>query len=329
MRSTASFFAIGIALMSYGTVRADDAVSFEKVVRPLLADHCFKCHGPEKKKGGVELSSFTDAKSVSRQRKTWRQGTRTGRRWRDAAPARAGIEAGTADDPGQPGSSKRSRPPTATMLPSAIRAARPFAGSTEPSTSALSATCSASISMQTDAVGLRDEPNTKGFDNLADALNMPPALVEKYFAASEKILDQLIILVDTPPTKEQLERQQRAQRNHDAVFFVKPGETLPKREAAKQIISRFVGRAYRRPARDTEIERLLKLFDLADRRGANFDASVRLMLKAVLVNPNFLIRVEAGPPADLKQPYYPVNDYAPCEKPILFGLALNWVHRSI
>jgi len=30
---------------------------FEKEVRPLLADNCFKCHGPDLKKGGLDLQS--------------------------------------------------------------------------------------------------------------------------------------------------------------------------------------------------------------------------------------------------------------------------------
>ncbi|QDU20000.1 PSD1 and planctomycete cytochrome C domain-containing protein [Urbifossiella limnaea] len=36
-------------------VRADD--HFEKHVRPLLAEHCVGCHGPEKQKGGLRLDS--------------------------------------------------------------------------------------------------------------------------------------------------------------------------------------------------------------------------------------------------------------------------------
>src|SRR5262249_61577468 len=32
---------------------------FEKQVRPLLAENCFQCHGPEKQKGGLRLDSRT------------------------------------------------------------------------------------------------------------------------------------------------------------------------------------------------------------------------------------------------------------------------------
>ena len=30
---------------------------FEKQVRPVLADQCYKCHGPEKQKGGLRMDS--------------------------------------------------------------------------------------------------------------------------------------------------------------------------------------------------------------------------------------------------------------------------------
>ena len=40
---------------------AGDADRFEAEVRPLLAAHCIKCHGPEKQKGGLRLDAKADA----------------------------------------------------------------------------------------------------------------------------------------------------------------------------------------------------------------------------------------------------------------------------
>src|SRR6266699_2205763 len=36
-------------------VRAERPPDFERDVRPILAQHCFDCHGPEKHKGGLRL----------------------------------------------------------------------------------------------------------------------------------------------------------------------------------------------------------------------------------------------------------------------------------
>ncbi|MBA3480395.1 MAG: DUF1549 domain-containing protein, partial [Pirellulales bacterium] len=52
-------------------VRADDAISFDRDVRPILSDNCFACHGPEEasREGGFRLdvkeSAFGEADSGS------------------------------------------------------------------------------------------------------------------------------------------------------------------------------------------------------------------------------------------------------------------------
>ena len=76
--------------------------------------------------------------------------------------------------------------------------------------------------------------------------------------------------------------------------------TIPKTEAdnklaAKAVLTKFATRAYRRPVTTDEIQRLLKLYDIAEGQGDPFEKAIRLPLKAILVSPNFLFRVEADP----------------------------------
>ena len=77
-------------------------------------------------------------------------------------------------------------------------------------------------------------------------------------------------------------------------------QTIPKAEAdnksaAKAVLTKFATRAYRRPVTADEIQRLLKLYDIAEGQGDPFEKAIRLPLKAILVSPNFLFRVEADP----------------------------------
>ena len=47
---------IGSSVARAQAERADDAF-FETKIRPILAEHCFKCHGPKKTSGGLRLDS--------------------------------------------------------------------------------------------------------------------------------------------------------------------------------------------------------------------------------------------------------------------------------
>ena len=61
----------------------------------------------------------------------------------------------------------------------------------------------------------------------------------------------------------------------------------------EQIIEQFVQpRAFTGPRSPAEIDGLMKLFDRAAGQGRGYVNSVRLMLKAVLVSPKFLYRIE-------------------------------------
>jgi hypothetical protein len=66
----------------------------------------------------------------------------------------------------------------------------------------------------------------------------------------------------------------------------------PKAEQSKEILRQFASRAYRRPASDGEIARLVKLVDATESKGGKWEAGIQLALQAVLVSPKFLFRVE-------------------------------------
>src|SRR5258705_12044060 len=52
------FFAPRIALAGDDGPEPAKLEFFEKKIRPLLAENCFKCHGPEKQKAGLRLDSL-------------------------------------------------------------------------------------------------------------------------------------------------------------------------------------------------------------------------------------------------------------------------------
>ncbi len=67
------------------------------------------------------------------------------------------------------------------------------------------------------------------------------------------------------------------------------------RLAAEKMLTNFARRAFRRPTRSEEVQRLMRLYDIAVAQGDPFEKAIRLPMKAVLVSPHFLYRIEDDP----------------------------------
>jgi len=79
---------------------------------------------------------------------------------------------------------------------------------------------------------------------------------------------------------------------HRQIFF---DEKATKDAAyAREILSRFAERAWRRPLRSGEADRLVKLFEQGQKFGTNFELSVKTALLAVLCSKNFLYLEEGS-----------------------------------
>ncbi|AWM35663.1 hypothetical protein GobsT_66530 [Gemmata obscuriglobus] len=79
------------------------------------------------------------------------------------------------------------------------------------------------------------------------------------------------------------------------LLIARPGAGVDARAAAETVLTNFTRRAYRRPVKPDEVARLLKLFDLATKQGEPFHVALKLPMKAVLVSPHFLYRIEDDP----------------------------------
>lgn len=146
-----------------------------------------------------------------------------------------------------------------------------------------------------------------GFDNIADVLTLPPMLLEKYLKAADKIMEEAIPPADNPkkkmtePMRKLFVRYagQRAASTTQPVNFDS--------NVARAILTDFARRGWRRPPRRDEIDRLLKLYDLARRNDETFHGSIRHAMKAVIVSPSFLFRGDVS--ADPARNVRPVSEY--------------------
>ncbi|MBZ4398460.1 MULTISPECIES: DUF1592 domain-containing protein [unclassified Myxococcus] len=121
-----------------------------------------------------------------------------------------------------------------------------------------------------------------GFDNNADVLSLSPLLLEKYATAAEKLVENAWA--------------------QGTVRTCTLDATNPE-PCARDILSRFARRAWRRPVTPEEVDRLLGALTLAKRHGDPPEAGVKLALRTVLVSPHFLFRVEKDPQATSLSPH--------------------------
>jgi mono/diheme cytochrome c family protein len=79
--------------------------------------------------------------------------------------------------------------------------------------------------------------------------------------------------------------------SRERIFTCYPSQPAQETACAKEILSMLARRAYRRPVGDAEVSGLLGFYN-EGRAEAGFDAGIERALRAILVSPDFLYRVE-------------------------------------
>ena len=86
-------------------------------------------------------------------------------------------------------------------------------------------------------------------------------------------------------------------RSWQKVFVCRPASAQEEGSCARTILSTLARRAYRRPVGDSDLAALMRFYQ-AGRESADFDTGIASAIERVLVDPEFLFRIER-PPADL------------------------------
>jgi cytochrome c553 len=84
---------------------------------------------------------------------------------------------------------------------------------------------------------------------------------------------------------------------HFRLFGIEAGQSpVEPRAAARRVLARILPKAFRRPVDAADVEKFLALYDRGAKRGEPFEENVKLALKAMLVSPRFLFKVEEPDP---------------------------------
>ncbi len=142
------------------------------------------------------------------------------------------------------------------------------------------------------AVDLPDEVSGEGYLN-----SLSPLQLEHYLTIADKVLDRVLPLEDVPMTE--LQKQ---------LFGELPASDVNARTMAERVVNTLARRAYRRPPSDAELEVLLQVFDLGRKNDLAYLQALRLMLKAMLVSPQFLF-ITPGSEVETDAEIMPLDDY--------------------
>jgi hypothetical protein len=91
------------------------------------------------------------------------------------------------------------------------------------------------------------------------------------------------------------------------IFVCQPAKAAEEDACARRILSTVAKRAYRRPVTESDVQIPMKFYK-ESRTGSSFDTGIEMGLRAVLVSPEFLFRVEQDPGGVSSKAAYKVSD---------------------
>jgi hypothetical protein len=265
---------------------ADD---FARVAAPLLEKHCYSCHGEKKQKGGIEVHHLNSTDSALRHH-------------RFLENLAIQIESGD-----MPPEDDVDELPTADERTAMVREIKTVLGKLQngdfqrnPGRTTIRRLNRNEYNYTVrDLFGVNFAPGRdfpadgaggEGFDNVGDSLFIPPVLMEKYFAASRKIIEALYA---DPATL-------------NRVLVAKPEAKIKPEAAARTTLQYHATLAFRRRIVPEDLASMLALFEKNMAAGMNYEQSIRAPLQSLLVHPAFLFRIEEDQPG---KPEWPISQF--------------------
>jgi len=252
-------------------LRADARKGFKGKVDPFVNKYCVKCHG-SRAKAGINLQSALKNPN----------GESAALHWKKAA---ANVK--VHDMPPEDASKKPSNEERRQFIESvgkikylAPRDPGPFVIRRLTKTEYANTLRDLYGVDQSIADSLPEEVVGEGFLN-----SVSPLQSELFLGIANQVVEQVVAPKGQAPTAVQ-----------KRLFGEPPAQGSDLRKEARKVARPLARDAYRRPPSDAELDVLVDVYDLARDNELNHSAALGLMLKAVLVSPQFLFITPAGEP---------------------------------
>jgi mono/diheme cytochrome c family protein len=265
-------------------LQAEVKKTFKDKVQPFVKSYCYECHGDRRMKGGVTFHPALKNPSDPAYTRRWKMGLATVNA-HDMPPDEADN---------QPTDAERE-------MFMAWVARLKYLSPKDPGAFVIRRLTKTEYGNTLhDLLGvdakvvqeLPDEVAGEGYMNTLSSLQM-----EQYLSIANEVLNRALAPQGTPPTAV----QQRLLGTAPA-----PGADL--KATAREVARKLARTAYRRPASEKELDVLMQVFDLATRHKLDYPAALRLVLKAVLVSPQFLY-ITPATAAETGREIVPLDDY--------------------
>lgn len=269
------------------TVSRAESVPYENEIKPLVAKYCVGCHNDQKAKGKFNIARFDTTAAVVDALGSWE---RVAKRVKSHEMPPVGSEKPTDEERAKfvawvealeannGDCNQIASEESTSWYPGVVMSRRLSRAEYENSVRDL-------FGMAFPIAGLfpADGAGGEGFDNTGNALYISAIQAEKYLKAAD-------VVVETALPEKDGNAEVRAR-----LIPASPGRGAKEHAAARQAITSFLERAWRRPVTEEEVDRLYKLYE-QDRKGRDgFAAGLKLAYKAALVSSNFLFLAEPQP----------------------------------
>ncbi|MFT5466851.1 MAG: hypothetical protein ACI8UO_001951 [Verrucomicrobiales bacterium] len=248
----------------FAALQADAQKGFKEGVAPFVKNYCTNCHGNKTKKGGLNFEAALKKPGSAASRKHWSQ----------AADNVTAHDMPPDDEDKQPTDEERQK------FEDWIGKIK-FLSPKDPGPFVIRRLTKVEYGQTLhDLFGvdpaiaqqLPDEVFGAGYLN-----SLSPLQSEQYLGIANEVLDRILAPDKSPPTEAQ-----------NRLFGEAPAPEADLRAEAKNVARSLARNAYRRPPSDAEVEVLLSVFDLARENKLAYPDALGLMLKAVIVSPQFL-----------------------------------------
>jgi mono/diheme cytochrome c family protein len=258
--------------------------SFKEVVTPFVETYCTRCHGQDRQKGGINFGPALKKPGE----------TASSKRWKQAVANVKSHEMPPENAQKQPTDEERQK------FLDGIGKIK-FLSSKDPGPFVIRRLTKVEYgNTLQDLLGV----DPKVADDLPDEVfgegylnTLSPLQSEQYLAIANEALDRVLASSNARPTKVQKQ-----------LFGKMPSPGADERVAARKVARSLARDAYRRPPSEAELDVLLRVFDLARENKLAYSAALRLMLKAVLVSPQFLF-ITPAMNAESGRSILPLDDY--------------------